>query len=567
MKTYTKILTYLLSLSCTAAIMHCSPLKPEAGNSSQTGNPVASMLYNPDGSPAVSAKVCFYRHDDDPRGSHAVDSTSTDAHGNYSKKLDTGTYNILATLDTVATFQDSIIVTQGDTTRPPADTLRSLGSISGKIELQGTDDPRTVFILFMGSNTFTRPTDTQGNFTATNMAKGKYPVTLLTTLDDYDVMDTSFVITAGRDSVIPQPIVMRYTGIPVPKGLRIEYDSMKQIVTLYWNKPTTGSPVQSYTVYRKHSDSASFVSIKAGVTDTTCSDSTGVQDQTYEYRVAVVDTSTMEGVRSAGVSVIIASAYHLIDSVYHFGTGVGQFYNASCVAVDSFGNIYVGDAAKNEVLKYDSLGNYITSMGVHSPIDIRIDSANNVYVASYYGNMIFKFNSSADRLLLSWGGSGNDTGKFNGLNRMYIHGNQIYVCEEGNSRIQIFDLDGNYISQFTHTEGFNNLRGVCVVNSDIIVLTSLAIYQFNHDHIYQNTILSWSPLTDYAAWFSNLNDSLFIYYSLSQKINHFDFPSKATISIFNLQSKPITLHSFMINKDKKIYLVSTRCVYIYSYSF
>jgi hypothetical protein len=431
----------LLLLAIVVAALHCG-INPNDGTGSSTES-ITAMLYNPDGSLAVSAKVCFYRHHDDPRNNHAVDSTYTDNNGNYKKDLDTGTYNILATLDTNATFQDSVIVTEGDTTRPPPDTLRSLGSISGKIELLGTDDPRTVFILFMGSNTFTRPTDLAGNFTATNMAKGKYPVSLLTTLDDYAVMDTSFVITAGLDSVIPQPIVMTYTGIPVPKGLRIEYDTMMQIVTLYWNTPTTGRPLSGYNIYRKHQDSA-LVLLRADWTDTTYNDSTGMQDQTYEYRVAVVDTQNTTGVMSSGISVTVVSAFTIVDSIANgSGTNDGQFGYLVHAAMDSSEYFYIVDTKNKWLQKIDSAGQFIFKfVSLQYPRGITIDNLNDVlYVSDSQRRLIIKLTLSGDTLL-SWQ-------PVNAPGGIIYHAGKLYVSLP-DTGIQVYDSVGTEIAFYNY---------------------------------------------------------------------------------------------------------------------
>ena len=103
-------------------------------------------------------------------------------------------------------------------------------------------------------------------------------------------------VTAGKIDTLSSPIVMQYTGIPVPAGLKIQYDSMKEIVTLVWNRPTTGSPIKGYQVLRKN---AAYNVLPAAinaqiVTDTTYKDSTGVQDSSYEYYVAAVDTWSLQ---------------------------------------------------------------------------------------------------------------------------------------------------------------------------------------------------------------------------------------------------------------------------------
>jgi hypothetical protein len=391
-----KIPAIIIALACVSSLLPMRCANPNAGNGSDVGNArITAMLYNPGGTPAANAKVCFYPHDNDPRpgkGTGPVDSTTTDASGNYTAKLDSGTYNILASLGNNATFQDSIKAVRDSTVHPPVDTLKALGSISGKIELQGTDDPRTVFILFMGSNTFATVNDIQGNFSATNMAKGKYRVRILTTLDNYKVMDTAFEITAEKDSVISEPIQLEYTGIPVVQGLRIAYDTMKQIVTLTWNKPTTGRAVQSYTIYRKRSDSTNFVSIKGGVTDTSYNDSTGVQDQTYEYRVVVVDKNATEGTKSATANVTFVSSFFLLDSVPHLKP-VDRF----AIGSDSmFYSVYIGDNFVRVFNKFgDSVG-IIGSGDLSYASDIAIDSRNHIYAVA--SNGIFKYSSNGKAL-------------------------------------------------------------------------------------------------------------------------------------------------------------------------
>ena len=175
-----------------------------------------------------------------------MDSTTTDASGNYAAKLDTGTYNVLAAGDSGVVYQDSITVVKDSTVHPPADTLKAPGSIRGIIRLQPGDDARTVFILFMGTNVLNMPEDAIGNFSVANMAEGTYRVRFLTTLDAYVPKDTVLSASAGRTDSVPHDIVLQYTGIPVAGGFMFSYDTLKQIVTLTWNKPTTGRKISGY---------------------------------------------------------------------------------------------------------------------------------------------------------------------------------------------------------------------------------------------------------------------------------------------------------------------------------
>jgi len=184
--------------------------------SSPTNPGVVGTLFNPDGSPAVNTKVVCISSDYDPRDDSGlgIDSTTSDANGRYSINLSSGMYNMFASGSGNLVYQDSIMVITGSTVNLPADTLKVPGSIRGVVQLELGDDPRTVFILFLGTRTFTTPDDTAGNFTISNLAEGKYRVRILTTTPNYAAMDTSLIVIAGTQNVLSQPIVLQYTGIP-----------------------------------------------------------------------------------------------------------------------------------------------------------------------------------------------------------------------------------------------------------------------------------------------------------------------------------------------------------------
>ncbi|HAJ80538.1 MAG TPA: hypothetical protein DCO75_12305, partial [Fibrobacteres bacterium] len=57
----TRAIIIMLTAALSLGIVTNCTKNPIAGNGTQTGNPtVASMLYNPGGSPAKHAKVVFY---------------------------------------------------------------------------------------------------------------------------------------------------------------------------------------------------------------------------------------------------------------------------------------------------------------------------------------------------------------------------------------------------------------------------------------------------------------------------------------------------------------------------
>ena len=86
------------------------------------------------------------------------------------------------------------------------------------------------------------------------------------------------------------------------------------------------------------------------------------------------------------------------------------------------------------------------------PSDVAWDKAGNIYIADGMAgnvNRIAKFNKEGN-FLKQWGSTGAENGQFSGPKALAVdaQGN-VYVADSGNKRIQVFDGDGNYKSQFT----------------------------------------------------------------------------------------------------------------------
>jgi hypothetical protein len=83
------------------------------------------------------------------------------------------------------------------------------------------------------------------------------------------------------------------------------------------------------------------------------------------------------------------------------------------------------------------------------PTDVAWDSAGNIYVADGYGNARIAKYEPGGKYIKSWGSRGTAPGQFNIVHGIAIdaQGN-VYVADEGNRRVQVFDREGTFKKQF-----------------------------------------------------------------------------------------------------------------------
>jgi len=153
------------------------------------------------------------------------------------------------------------------------------------------------------------------------------------------------------------------------------------------------------------------------------------------------------------------------------------------IAIDSNGNIYVCNWAKNKIQIFDSEGNFISKFGLEGkgngqlnyPMGITINSKREIIVGDYNNHRIQIFDSQGN-FISTFGSKGNENGQFNYPWGICVDLNDnIYVCDSGNNRIQIFDSQGNFISTLG-SEGekngqFNSPRGLTTNSHGNIIVS------------------------------------------------------------------------------------------------
>jgi sugar lactone lactonase YvrE len=96
------------------------------------------------------------------------------------------------------------------------------------------------------------------------------------------------------------------------------------------------------------------------------------------------------------------------------------------------------------------------------PSDVAWDRAGNIYIADGMAgnvNRVAKFNKEGN-FVKQWGSTGSGDGQFNGPKALAVdaQGN-VYVLDSGNKRVQVFDGEGTFKSQFS---GIGNPITMCM---------------------------------------------------------------------------------------------------------
>ncbi len=158
------------------------------------------------------------------------------------------------------------------------------------------------------------------------------------------------------------------------------------------------------------------------------------------------------------------------------GQGVYAFLFAQSVKIDAQDNIWVVDRGSNMVLKFDSSGRVVMTLSrkpeavtlvptraggdgggravpgdnFNRPTDVAWDAAGNIFVSDGYGNSrVVKLDKNG-KYLKSWGSKGTGPGQFNKPHSLAVDAKgNVYVADPGNKRIQVFDNDGEFKTQFT----------------------------------------------------------------------------------------------------------------------
>jgi hypothetical protein len=150
--------------------------------------------------------------------------------------------------------------------------------------------------------------------------------------------------------------------------------------------------------------------------------------------------------------------------------GEGLFKRPHGITIGPDDTLYCADDVDHTVSKFTLEGQVLMTLGTpgkaapfqggdpfNRPTKVALDpGTGDIYVADGYGNARVHKYSPDGKHLLSWGESGSDPGQFNLVHSVCTDKDGlVYVADRENHRVQIFDSNGKYRTQW------NNMHRPC----------------------------------------------------------------------------------------------------------
>jgi len=209
-----------------------------------------------------------------------------------------------------------------------------------------------------------------------------------------------------------------------------------------------------------------------------------------------------------------------------FGAGLLVFPHG--IYVDRDGNVWVTDGQDNgprrergatgpigpasnatkgnQVWKFSSQGKVLLVLGkpggaaapeyFYQPNDVVTASNGDIFVAEGHGagnNRILKFDRTG-KFIKEWGKLGAGPGEFDQPHALAIDShNRLLVGDRNNNRVQIFDLDGNFIQQLHQ---FSRPSGIWLTKDDTLYVADSESESVSRNHDGWKRGIRWGSLKD-----------------------------------------------------------------------
>ncbi len=142
--------------------------------------------------------------------------------------------------------------------------------------------------------------------------------------------------------------------------------------------------------------------------------------------------------------------------------GEDVLIDAHGIYIDGEDNVYCIERENHCVFKFNNKGELKMTIGTpgksgekdgdpfNLPTDLAIASTGELYISDGYGNhRVHKYTANGEHLI-SWGEEGDGPGQFNLSHSVRLDkDDRVWICDRENNRIQIFDTNGNFLSEWT----------------------------------------------------------------------------------------------------------------------
>lgn len=267
----------------------------QAGTSDEHETTVAARLFLPDGQPASGARIKIYAVADTSKTPQDLVFAAADGSVRLPTDLPAGEYNLVVTDgDGNGLVIDSLLSKGAGAPQLHSDTLRPLGVLTGRLQVEPQHSPRIAWVQILGVG-LAANVDTAGFFRL-EVPAGRITLAALTREEHYT--PTFRTVRTIPDSTVDVGTVrLEYTGIPVVDGLTVTYDSLSGIATVRWNRATMKG-VLGYKLQRSGSVSVSLDDLVDTIFFDTLyrPESLDRKPTTREYAVVATDSARNSGV-------------------------------------------------------------------------------------------------------------------------------------------------------------------------------------------------------------------------------------------------------------------------------
>ena len=152
----------------------------------------------------------------------------------------------------------------------------------------------------------------------------------------------------------------------------------------------------------------------------------------------------------------------LLDSRGNFVDSWGEdiLVDAHGILIDARDQVFCVEREAHCMRQFNTVGEVVMTLGTpgecaevgepfRQPTDIAFDSKGDMYFSDGYQNeRIHKYTAGGERIK-SWGSPGSGPGQFETPHNVRVDpDDRVMVCDRGNDRIQIFDTEGEYLTEW-----------------------------------------------------------------------------------------------------------------------